>query len=150
MTYTIRPALVTDLPRMARNLRAEDRCEITDLGLAPRRALHMLFRESLFVRAAEVDGELAALWGLLGAMASDEANPWLFTAPPIERVPLAFFREASREVARMLATRRRLSVHVAAGYERSVRFWQMIGFRAGDPFAAPTGAPFRELVMERD
>jgi hypothetical protein len=135
---------------MANRMRQEDRAEIVGMGLRPRRVLHDLLVDSVLARVALVDGELAAVWGLQSMMAADVGRPWLFTAPPIERVPVAFFREVRREVDGMLATRRRLETRVLASYEKSIRFFRLLGFRVSEPEpCGPLGTLYRTMTIER-
>lgn len=147
--HTIREARPADVRRMVHAMRPDDRAEIAAFGLDPKRLLRWLAADSVFVRAAEVDGSLAVLWGVQGQLAADTAYPWLFTAAPIERAPFAFAREARREVRGMLAQWRRLRVDAAATYQRSIRFWRLMGFRVGEPEPVPPhGVLFCSLTME--
>jgi hypothetical protein len=150
MAFEIMPATMTHMRIMARTMRAEDRDEIESLGVAPRRLLRALYRESTHCGAATLAGELAAVWGCQGELASSVGMPWLFTAPPVERAPLAFFKETRGQVMRMLVTRRELVTDVLATYQRSLRFFAMMGFAIGEPFpAGPHGALYRRIRLER-
>jgi hypothetical protein len=125
-------------------MRAADRAEIELCGLVPRHALTQLWRESIEPKAAIVDGEVAAAWGDAAPTLSYEGYVWLFTAPPIERIPFAFYRETRQIIARYLQVRRSLLAHVACDYERSIRFFAMLGFKVGEPVGM-----YRELRIER-
>lgn len=150
--YRIRECRLADLRHLVGTMRAEDRSEIAGLGLSPRHALFLCWQESPQPRMAEVDcgdgWEIAAAWGDCGALLDPVGRAWLFTAPPIEAVPLAFFRETRREVAARLRLRRRLVSSVRADYQRALRFFTMAGFRAGDPVAAPPyGLPYHPIEI---
>ena len=56
-------------------LRAEDAAELAALGAAPRREVWRSYRASVVSRAALVDGEIAAVWGVFGPLFS--ACRWL-------------------------------------------------------------------------
>ena len=64
------PSKIEDVYRVANNLRSEDKAEITGFGLDPKEALRTSFRHAIIRRTAFVDGEIAAMWGLGGAMLS--------------------------------------------------------------------------------
>jgi hypothetical protein len=138
------------LRQMARLMRAEDRAEIEGFGLSPKRTLLRLYAGSGMTRTAFVDGELAAVWGLEKMLLSDVGQPWLFTTAAVERVPMAFFRETRRQVAEMMEGCRRLETKVLASYERSIRFFEMMGFRISR--AAPLGLNgelYRTMTLDR-
>lgn len=147
--YQIVPCRLAHIRALAATMRPDDRAELEKAGLIVRHALHHLWRESLAPRAALVDGEVAACWGDGGSLLGVEGRMWLFTAPPIERLPLAYFREARREIAAALQHRRVLRAHVLCGYARAERFFQMLGFRLGDPQRVGAGL-YREMRIDRD
>lgn len=134
---------------MSRYLREDDRIEIAAGAGDVRRAIRLAYRASAYRRAAFVDDELAALWGVEGGLFATDGHPWLITAPAIERVPLTFAREGRRELSDMLRTRLRLVSHVQERYEKAIRFMRLLGFTIGRRFEL-NGEPFRELVMENE
>lgn len=148
--YLIRAAEIADVYALARNLRPADRLEVTSLGLEPIPALRSCFRQAIFRQTALVDDEIAAMWGLGGTMLSNHGQPWLLTAPCIEKMPLAFVHEARKVVLHMLRLKTRLEGHVAADYTRAIRLLELLGFSLGDPFVVgPRCALFRTFTMER-
>lgn len=133
---------------LVRNLRAEDRAEIAGLGLNVRHTVHGLYRDSVVRRAALVDGEVGAVWGLQGSLTSDVGFPWLFTTPAVERVRFGYFRVAITEIGRMLEMKRRLVSRVASDYERSIRTFRMLGFEIGEPeMLGPYGLSYRTMTL---
>lgn len=144
------PSTINDVYRVAANLRAHDRAEITGLGLDPREALRTSFRHSILRRTAFVDGEIAAIWGLGGAMLSDEGAPWLMTTPAAERVPVTFLKTGRAQLNEMLQQRAFLSNVVQASYTRACRFLEVLGFVLDPPQPlGPNRVPFRRFWMER-
>jgi hypothetical protein len=125
--------------------------EILSVGKEPRAVVRASFKHSLLVpKAAFVGGEIAAMWGMGGDILSDAGEPWLLTAPPIERVKVAFLRVARTEVAAMLARRRRLENFVAADYRGAVRLLEGLGFAVDPPQpVGPKRALFRRFWIER-
>jgi hypothetical protein len=146
--YEIIPAKLSHIRELNRTMRPDDRAEIEKTGLIVRHALFHLWRETIAPRTALVDGEVAACWGDAGPMLGDEGLMWLFTAPPIEKLPLAYFRETRREIAAALRHRRVLRAHVLCGYGRAERFFHMLGFRFSEPRQVGAGL-YREIRIER-
>jgi len=150
LRYFIRPADITDVYALARNLREDDRIEVTAMGSTPITALRTSYRNAIFRRTAFVNGEIAAMWGLGGSMLGAVGYPWLLTAPPIEKAPVAFLRGARREVVLMLRHKSRLENHVLAKYTRACRFLEALGFTLSDPEPyGLNGAMCRKFTMER-
>jgi hypothetical protein len=143
------PSRIGDVYRLARLMRPADRAEATALGLDPRVALRECFRQALLRRTYFVDGEIAAMVGLCGAMISDEGEPYLVTTPAVMRVKVSFLKEARKTVAEMLAMKRRLVGEVDASYSGACRLLEMIGFTLGAPHArGPRGDTFRTFTLE--
>lgn len=144
------PSVVRDVYRVAANLRTEDEAEITGLGLNPRDALRTSFRHAILRRTAFVDGEVAAMWGLGGAMLANEGSPWLMTTPVVERVPVTFIKVGRAQLDEMLQHRAFLSNVVAASYKRACRFLEVMGFVLDPPVPlGPNGVLFRRFWIER-
>lgn len=101
-------------------------------------------------RAALIDGEVGAMWGLGGAPLGRVGQPWLLTGTAVERARIAFLREGRREVARMLVFFPELRGMVDARYARAIRFLGALGFDVGpeQPWGA-RGAAFREYRAVR-
>jgi hypothetical protein len=144
------PSKIGDVYRIARNLRAEDAAEITGFGLDPSAALRTSFRNAILRKTAFVDGEIAAMWGLGGAMLSNEGSPWLMTTPLVERVPVTFLKVGQAQLDEMLDQRAFLFNYVQASYKRACRFLEVLGFVL-DPARAmgPNHVPFRRFWIER-
>lgn len=147
--FDIVPASPEHVSEIVRTMRAEDRLEVTALGLDVSELLHGLYGRSHYRRAALLAGDVAAVWGTEGD-APDWVHAWLFTSPVVERAPLAFFRQAQSVVREALEQKRELQSQVMAGYTKSERFWQMMGFDIGEPIAlGPQAAPYRWLIRGR-
>ncbi len=140
-------AQIAHVRMLVPRLRADDRLEIEAQGEIPRHLLFRLWRRSAIRRAVFVDGDMAALWGCQGGMLARTGAVWLYTADPVERVPLGFLKTASAGISEMLERWPMLISDVDARYERSIRFMRMLGFHVGEPFELPGGALFRRLTM---
>lgn len=149
-TYRILPCMLAHLRELATTMRAEDRAEIEGCGLVVRHTLAALWRRSTLPRVAIVDGLVAAAWGDEAGVLEGTGRMWLFTAPPVERLPVAFFRETRREVAERLRVRRALIADVAESYTKAARFFTLLGFSFGAPVAAPSGKLYRRMTIERE
>ncbi|HEV2674160.1 MAG TPA: hypothetical protein VGV37_06420 [Aliidongia sp.] len=149
MSYLIQPATLAHVRALAPRLREGDRAEVEAVGAKPRHLMHKLWRTSHTRRTAFVDGEIAAMWGCAGTLLSPIGEIWLLTAPPVERVPVAFVKEARRGISEMLETHAILVSGVLASYGRAIRLMEILGFEIGAEYSMPCGALFRELRMER-
>jgi hypothetical protein len=147
---TARPSVVADIYALAANLRASDRAEVESLGIDVRVGIRNSYRNAILRKTYLVDGEVAAMSGLCGSMLGDIGEPYLMTAPPVERVPLAFFKQAKIAVAEMLTLKLRLEGHVAANYTRACRLLERLGFALGEPLPyGPQAALFRQYSLTR-
>lgn len=149
MRYEILPGTADLMTAVGRNLRADDRAELEAFGLEPCAMLRRLAGESLFCKGAIVDGLPAAAWGCAGPMLSATGQMWLFTTPVVERVPMAFVKEARKAIAEVVSVKTSLVTSCLASYEKSLRLWAMLGFTVGDAYCVKGGAVFRHLRMER-
>lgn len=148
--YEIVPCQAWHLGALAVLARPDDRREMLAVALPPLALLEQLWSDSWVSRTGFVDGDLAACWGCGGSALATSGSVWLFTTPAVERVPLAFAREARAFCDEMLETKHRLVSACLDGYERSVRLWTMLGFSIEAPMAmGPNGAMFRPMWMER-
>jgi hypothetical protein len=153
--YVIMEAEATHVYQLANNLRIRDAAELTSLGHSPKKSLWRGYRNSVMCRTAFIEGEIAAMWGLAISMRggvsllSDLGVPWLLTSPQIEKMPVAFIREAKKEVERMLKIKRRLENFVAADYAQAIRLLEVLGFTIDEPHAnGIDGRPFRRFWKE--
>jgi hypothetical protein len=148
--YQIIEATPAHVLALRDRLRADDREEITCVGGTPARALWRSYRGSVIRRTFMVDGEIAAIGGCGGSVLAGIGQPWLLTAPEVERVPVAMVREGRAEIRKMLELFPRLENIVAAKYGRACKWLGLLGFELGAPFAVgPQRAMFRQFWMER-
>ena len=141
---------ITDVYRVAANLRDNDRVEVTAMGVDPVRALRSNYRGAFLRSTAFVDGHIAAMWGMYGDAISDIAHPYLLTTPFVERVPIQIVKEGRKAVAEMLQLRSRLEGHVAASYTGACRLLDLLGFDLMEPEPfGPQGVPFRRFSQDR-
>ena len=151
MDYSIVPATIVHVHKLAASIREADAQEARSMGGDPRRLLRASFRSSLYSRAVIIDGEVAAVGGLSGDVLSDEGRPWLVTGKAIERLtPRQYLEEAHRQVGILLSIKPRLENYVAADYRKAVRLLEVLGFDldSAAPFGR-CGGLFRRFTLVR-
>ncbi len=130
-------------------LRPGDALEIDSLGMTKEEALGRTLARSIWADAYLIEGEVAALAGLIYAtLLGGEAMPWLMTGAPVERHRKAFMKITWARSREMLARHGTLVCNVHADYARSIRWLRWLGFEI-DP-ARPLGslgAPFRQATL---
>lgn len=133
------------------NLARDDEQEIVDMGVRPRDGVLDSWRASIWRRAALIDGEPAALWGVGGDLLSAVGAPWLLTTPLVERAPLACLRLARREMRDALRLYPVLRNLVSIEHKKALRFLEKVGFELGrvEP-AGRYGKLFREVTMKAE
>jgi hypothetical protein len=147
---SLRESVVTDIYALAAHLRDGDRAEVVALGLDPREAIRRCYRHAIQRKTYLVDGEIAAMSGLCGALLSDIGEPYLMTTASAAKMPVSFVRHARAAVAEMLIHRARLEGHVAASYRGACRLLEVLGFVLGQPLPlGPQGTLFRRYSMTR-
>jgi GNAT superfamily N-acetyltransferase len=142
----VRPATLADLRSIAPRLRAIEREEMALLGVKPRHALARMYRESHTARAVTLDGVPVAAFGLRGALVGTEADAWMVTTAEVDRLPVAFFKTARAELARMLEGRSRLTSTIWGRQDAAVRAMAMLGFEVGPEEGA---LPCRRLTLTK-
>ena len=77
-------------------------------------------------------------------------QPWLLTTSAVEKVKIAFIKEARNEVAEMLTICPKLVGWVDASYSRALRLLESIGFDIDKPLPfGPKGVPFCQYRIQR-
>lgn len=158
--YWIVPTEPAHLAELAANMREHDRHEVEATGVGLKRTLWRSYRNSVNCRTAIVsvgsDRLVAAVWGLAIGMRndisplSDLGVPWLLTTAAVEKLPLAFVKEARSEVLAMLRLKQRLELYVLADYEKALRLVRLIGFTVGETApVGPQGTRFCHVSLAR-
>lgn len=148
---SIVPATAAHVRALGHCLRDEDAAEITCFDKEPHKMLWRGYKSSITARAALVDGEVAAMWGLGGVPLAETGNPWLMTSRACEKVaPLRFVRIYQEEVRKMLTVFPILVNFVAASYTKSIRVLENVGFYLEEPQPlGPHNTMFRKFTMKR-
>jgi len=125
---------------MVRRLRAEQRDAIAALGVNLHRDLRSNFDMSTFSRAWLIDGELAALGGVTGPEISSSGYIWLALSGLATKFPVETVKEARRQLARVLLTKRDLVTTIIPEDKKSLRFAEWLGFDIIEPTPMPCGS----------
>lgn len=139
MTIEIVNSLPEHIWPLCANMRDADKAEVQKLGLSPRLAVRSSFRNSMMCRTVLVDGEVAAMYGVVGTPMGLVGRPWMLSAKASElkgALPFAFLYR--QEIKNMLKMFPMLENWVDAAYTESVRLLQLVGFKLDD--AEPLGA----------
>jgi hypothetical protein len=115
--------------KMVRRLRSEHARLIGELGVDPHRELTNILYASSYRRAWLIDGELAALGGVAGALASPHGYVWLAVSELALKYPLAMVKEARRQLETIMTTRSRLTTILIGNDAAARRFAIFLGFR---------------------
>jgi len=144
------PSIIQDVYELANVLRFDDNLELRNMGAVPVKIMRENFKQGLLRKTYFVEGKIAAMTGICGSALDDVGEPYLFTSSAVEKVPLAFVKEARRSVNEMLEIKSILRGYCAADYTGACRLLEMIGFTLGEPFQwHSTGALFRSFERVR-
>lgn len=114
---------------LARFLRGADAMEGSRCHADEKMAVRYSVHHSLMCRAALVDGDVAAMWGVGGVALGLVGMPWLLTTPVVEQIAVSRFIKIYREqVADMLKLFPVLENYVDAEYAKAIRVLRLCGF----------------------
>ena len=123
---------------MARLLRTEHHHAILRAGANVHRELRQCFEDSSFRRAWLIDGHLAALGGVRAPSMCAHGYVWLALTNQAARHPVAVVREAKRQLASIMVTKRELATTLIDGDDAARRFAVFLGFHvAHDGVGSP-------------
>ena len=113
---------------MARHLRLEHRAVVMGLGVHCHRELRARFDLSDWRRSWIVDGRVAGLGGVCGALLSPTGYVWLALTNEALAHPLAIVKETRRQLADIMLTKRELLTAILHEDAKSMRFAEFLGF----------------------
>lgn len=116
--------------QMARILRAEQTRALTNAGIDVHREMRHSFDESCYRRAWLIDGNLAALGGVVGSPLEINAYVWVAVSRLAQRYPLAMIKEFRRQMIYARATHDMLVTSILPEDGQSLRFAVFMGFHA--------------------
>jgi hypothetical protein len=133
--------------KMVRRLRSEHARAIAGLGVDPHLELINIYSVSAFKRAWLIDGELAALGGVSGALISPYGYVWLALSNLALRYPLAVIKEARRQLDQIMLVKRELATTVIGDDVVAQRFAIFLGFHVEH---GGRGSPALSRFLRRD
>lgn len=98
------------------------------LGMTPLKALWKNYRQSLICKSVFINGNLCAIFGLMGTVFSDVGTPWICMTPEVEQHPMrvAFrFRKELDNMAKMFPV---LEDWLEETNDTGMRFMSLMGF----------------------
>lgn len=146
---TIEEAKPFHCGRMARRLRREHAQALVSIGLDPHQQIRRVFQSSSVRKVAFLDGELAAMGGVVGTLASPFGGVWLLLSNEICRHPRLVLEKAREQLEGLLGTRIELYTSLLLSDPAAVRFAVRLGFHRdyeGGRGAAVSAAGRRALV----
>lgn len=114
--------------QIIRRLRREHASAFALVGLNAHRELRSTVAGSPYRKAAFVDGELVAMWGVMGSMLSPFGFVWLCLTNEAVKYPIAIMREARRQLDLMLEEKVELVTTVLHTDQAAIRFCTALGF----------------------
>lgn len=136
---------------IARRLRVDHRQAAERAGANIHREIIECFSQSAFCKAWLIDGQLAALGGVIGTLANSTGMVWLALSEGSARYPKAIITEARRQLYGLMQTKRELRASLFDDDEASIRLaiflrFQILGAAWDGP--AETKAGRRLLARE--
>lgn len=129
-------ATLEHVQELGRSMNSEDREEAEAMGLKAHRALWRSWKDSSFRKAALVDGQVVAIWGVVGSFMGLRGRLWMVTGKKAREVSPIYSALLYRaEVRKMLEIFPLLENYVDNDYERAVKMLEFGGFKFDDPIA---------------
>jgi hypothetical protein len=136
--------------QMIRLLRRGHKDVIAKIGVDSHRELRSRFDHSSFRRAWMIDGKLAGLGGVTGSTISSQGYVWLALSNHALKFPLEIIREARRQLAIIMTTKRDLVTTILDGDDVSKRFAIFLGFvPVGDEWVNRAASRFGRREVAR-
>ncbi len=148
----IRDATPADIADLLADMRAIDRLEVALMATEAtlHGAVESTVEGSLFCKAARVDGDLVAIWGVVARdLYGDDACPWMLTTNAVasRAVRRAVLRFARAELDEAAEGWGRLWNLVHEDNRAALRFCKWLGFSVGRSYSFG-GARFRMIERQ--
>lgn len=148
MAVDLVPSLPSHLGWIAANMRAIDRSECLAMGHQPKHALRLARRRALWSLTAVVDGEPAALFGLVvGNMVEGVGIPFFLGTDAVYKQARNLLVRGPSVIALMRQTTPFLINLVAADNANAIRLLKRWGFEVGAATETHGGMEFATFRM---
>jgi hypothetical protein len=127
--------LRADCPAAPRRARARNR----GFGVHAHREIRTNFDASAFRRAWLIDGRLAALFGVTGALLASRGYGWLALTSDATRYPVEIVKETRRQFDQIMLTKREMVTALLPEDKTALRFATKLGFEIETVTPVPYG-----------
>jgi len=139
----IRESKFSDINTLVASIREKDALEATRMGFTPRKALINCFKGAVIRKTILVNGNIAAMVGVVGQITSDTGYPYLVTGVHSEQIsPLQFVRIYKQHIEEWSKIFPKMTGLVDFEYHEAVRLLKMAGFTIQSPIYL---APYEHL-----
>ena len=128
MKFEVREARLHDCGKLSRMIRATHRAEAEKFHSNLHADLQARYFESAFCRSLFIDDRLAAMGGVIGPELATAGYVWVALSQEATKYPLSITKEAKRQLAIIMNTRRELITTVMGGDDDALRFAVFLGF----------------------
>lgn len=114
---------------MAESMDAKLATTALKLGMSPKKALWVSYRQSIISMTALIDGRVAAMWGIAGTIFSDVGRPWLILSPEVEDHPFRVCFRYRKELNKFQNMFPCLEEYVESSNKKAIRLLELMGFK---------------------
>lgn len=132
---TTMPATSEHVMWIRDNLRSRDKSIATKAGISQHEVLYRIYRNSLTATTVFCNGEIAAIWGVMGTFLGRSGRPWLIASPIVEDYPMKLAFRYRGELKNMLKRFSVLEDWVCADDDKTIKFLKILGFKFDAPSA---------------
>jgi hypothetical protein len=134
---------------LASRMRPADAEECRATGLEPLESVLRSMLISEFTRAAFIDDELAALFGVSVTGPEKFAVPWCLTSEVVDRKPMAYWRASKLVIAELLKLYPVMVQAIDARYGAALSWATRLGFELQPAIAfGPHAMPFHPALLK--
>ena len=145
------PASPAHVGWIAGRMREIDRIECAARGHAPKQALRLALRASLWAVTAKIDGRPEAMFGLAPvSVIADRGCPWFLGSDAVLSHGRDLLEIGPEVLGRMHCSFMRLENSVSAGNGKAIRLLRRWGFTLSDDVHEVGGVQFRKFWRKSD
>ena len=113
------------------------------VGYSPLKALWANYRQSLICKSVFINGNLCAIFGVVGMMLGESGAPWIALTPEVEQYPMRVAFRFKKELEEMLKLFPVLEDYIEEENTAAIRFMSLMGFRVSKNITTMAGINFR-------
>ncbi len=128
MNILIRESICEDIEALSPFLREPDKLEVLTMGVDPKEALTVSFKQSSACFSLLLEGEIIAMFGIAPkSLLGNTAILWCLTSSGVEKVRVFFGKQSKKYVSCFLNQYAVLENWVDSRYERSIHWLKWLG-----------------------